>query len=37
VKVADNGSPILSDQETITVTVSEGNAAPVLAYMATKR
>jgi hypothetical protein len=36
VKVTDNGSPILSDQETITVTVSEGNAAPVLAYIGNK-
>jgi probable HAF family extracellular repeat protein len=31
VVVTDNGSPILSDRETITVTVHEVNVAPVLA------
>ncbi len=36
VKVADNGSPVLSDQETIAVGVSEGNGAPVLAYIGGK-
>ncbi|MBB6612666.1 DUF4082 domain-containing protein [Pontibacter sp. Tf4] len=30
VKVTDNGTPILSDSEEITVTVTEGNSAPVL-------
>jgi hypothetical protein len=36
VKVTDNGSPVLSDQETITVTVSESNRAPVLAAIGSK-
>jgi hypothetical protein len=31
VRVTDNGSPVASDTETITVTVSEANKAPVLA------
>ena len=31
VRVTDNGSPALSDSETITITVSEVNVAPVLA------
>jgi hypothetical protein len=31
IRVTDNGSPALSDSETITITVSETNAAPVLA------
>jgi hypothetical protein len=30
VRVSDNGSPVLSDSETFTVTVSEVNTAPVL-------
>ncbi|MER2998426.1 Ig-like domain-containing protein [Pontibacter populi] len=30
VKVTDNGTPALSDEETITVTVTETNTAPVL-------
>ncbi len=31
VRVADDGSPALSDSESFTVTVNEGNVAPVLA------
>lgn len=31
VRVIDNGSPILSDTKTFTITVAEVNAAPVLA------
>src|SRR6185295_5969578 len=33
VRVADNGSPALSDFETINVSVSEVNTAPVLAFI----
>ncbi len=33
VRVTDNGSPALSDSETITVTVNEVNAPPVLAVI----
>ncbi len=36
VRVTDNGSPLLSDSETITVTVNEGNVAPVLAAIGDK-
>jgi hypothetical protein len=36
VKVADNGSPSLSDEETITVHVNEVNVAPVLAAVGNK-
>ncbi len=36
VKVSDNGSPILSDDEEITVTVNEVNVAPVLAAIGNK-
>jgi ELWxxDGT repeat protein len=35
VVVTDNGSPALSDRETITITVTEANAAPVLNVVAT--
>jgi hypothetical protein len=31
IRVTDNGSPAQSDSETITITVDEVNAAPVLA------
>jgi hypothetical protein len=36
VKVADNGTPSLSDEETITVTVNEVNQAPVVAAVPDK-
>ena len=36
VKVCDNGSPILCDEEEITVTVNEVNAAPVLGVIGNK-
>jgi hypothetical protein len=36
VKVADNGSPVMSDDEEITVTVAEVNVAPVLAAIGDK-
>ncbi|MGH7680821.1 MAG: putative Ig domain-containing protein, partial [Candidatus Eiseniibacteriota bacterium] len=36
VRVKDNGSPVLDDFETITVTVNEVNVAPVLAAIANK-
>src|SRR5439155_677078 len=36
VRVTDNGSPALSDFETITVTVNEVNSAPVLAAIGNK-
>jgi uncharacterized protein (UPF0179 family) len=36
VRVTDNGSPNLSDSETIQVTVNEVNAAPVLAAIGSK-
>ena len=36
VRVTDNGSPNLSDSETITVTVNEVNVAPVLAAIGNK-
>jgi len=36
VRVTDNGSPALNDFETITVTVNEANAAPVLASIGNK-
>ena len=36
VKVCDNGSPVLCDEETITVTVNEVNEAPVLATIGNK-
>ena len=36
VKVCDNGSPVLCDEETITVSVNEVNIAPVLASIGNK-
>ncbi len=36
VKVTDNGSPVMSDDEEITVTVAEVNVAPVLAAIGNK-
>jgi hypothetical protein len=36
VRVTDNGSPVLSDFETITVTVSEFNIPPALAFISDK-
>ena len=36
VRVTDNGSPILYDEETITVTVTASNQAPVLAAIGNK-
>jgi uncharacterized protein (UPF0179 family) len=36
VRVKDNGSPVLEDWETITITVTEGNAAPVLVSIGSK-
>jgi uncharacterized repeat protein (TIGR01451 family) len=36
VRVTDNGSPVLNDYETINVTVSEVNSAPVLAAIGNK-
>ncbi len=35
--VTDNGSPVLDDAETITITVTNVNRAPVLAPIATRR
>ncbi|HMJ64130.1 MAG TPA: lamin tail domain-containing protein, partial [Candidatus Binatia bacterium] len=36
IRVTDNGSPALSDFETITITVAEANAAPVLTAIGNK-
>jgi hypothetical protein len=36
VRVTDNGSPSQNDEETITVTVNQGNAPPVLAAIGNK-
>ena len=36
VRVTDNGSPVLSDFETISITVNEVNVAPVLAAIGNK-
>jgi hypothetical protein len=36
IRVTDNGSPSLNDSETITITVTEANSEPILAFIADK-